>query len=729
MPANPDRDASHGADGSRAPLAGQAVTSFPAVTGPWVTHQSLLTVPPDVTPVFPDPNRSSSPTSAAHVPNPVSRGIRELLDKMLPLPDAVRTFALLFAEGGSLGLCVWAIVSGTVRQYSLNNDITPEARKFLLLVMLGTGFVTSLAGLVFLIRARERAAERLMLGAARCSPLIFSGLLPFLFRWEIWATRELTFGVFVCVCGFGLHAAVLASLKAQAATRPSAMRAAGQRLLDAALARSASWLPLVLVTFGAAGYAYFFAYQTILHHRSVLSMSFDLGLENNLLWNLVHGGSFMKMSPLVGPVGGHFGNHATLFAYVIAPFYALYQKPEALLVFQAVVIAAAAFPLFFYASRHIGRWSACLVALAYLLYPPVHGANLYDFHYPPLGVAFLWLTVYLVDSGRTRWAILSVMLTLSIREDIAADLAVMGLFLLFSRRARAGAVITAVAGAYFLVIKLVIMPRFSGGGESFLNQWEGLVGRGTHGYAGVMETVIANPVFTLTSLLEPEKFLYLVQLGAPLAFFPWRRPIGYLLSIPGFFFTLLGTHYLPLVQISFQYTAHWTAFLFIALVANLEWIRAPKFPGDEQGWLRQRAWLITLCALTVITSYQYGAIFQQHTARGGFGPYEFGRSPAARADYDNLYSLIARVPPLAKISSSELVVPHVSSRPDSYTLRQGIYDAAYLLFQMPARDDERRFVRQALESDFGVVATAGPFVLAQRGHSKAANAAVLNRLR
>ena len=94
---------------------------------------------------------------------------------------------------------------------------------------------------------------------------------------------------------------------------------------------------------------------------------------------------------------------------------------------------------------------------------------------------------------------------------------------------------------------MVLMPPFCTGDQSFLNQWQGLVGRGSHGYAGVM-TVIGNPVFTLTSLLEPEKFLYLVQLPAPLCFFPWRRPIGYLMTIPGFFFTLLETGYLPLVQ-------------------------------------------------------------------------------------------------------------------------------------------------------------------------------------
>ena len=153
----------------------------------------------------------------------------------------------------------------------------------------------------------------------------------------------------------------------------------------------------------------------MLHHRSLLTSSFDLGLEDNLLWNVVHGGPFAKMSPLFGPVGSHFGFHATPFAYFIAPFYALYQHAEALLVFQAVMVGLAALPLYLFAARHIGRWPACLVALAYLLYPPVHGANLYDFHYPPLGVFFLWLTLYLVVWGGIRWAFLSFILTLWVR--------------------------------------------------------------------------------------------------------------------------------------------------------------------------------------------------------------------------------------------------------------------------------------------------------------------------
>ncbi|MEI9937236.1 MAG: DUF2079 domain-containing protein [Pseudomonadota bacterium] len=677
---------------------------------------------------------STDPTTNALGANPKldgqasDSGVRSLLDKMMSLPSAVKTITLLFGVGASIGLCGWGALSTAVVEYSQQNELPALDRNLLIVIMIGLGGMAVLLGFAFLAVARHDAARRLELAAVRLSPLLFVGLLPFLFRWQIWVSRELTLGVFVSAGGIALHASLRASLRAGEQAR-AGVRSAFRRSIAVLLERSAKWAPLTLVSLGAAAYALFFSYHTVLHHRSLMTSSFDMGLEDNLVWNVIHGGAFMKMSPLFGPVGSHFGYHATLFAYFIGPFYALYQHAESLLVFQAVMVALAAYPLYLFAARHVGRWPASLIALAYVLYPPVHGANLYDFHYPPLGVFFIWLTLYLVDSGRTNWAMLSMILTLSVREDIAADTAILGLYLIFSRRARVGAIITAVAGGYFLLVKLVLMPPFLHGDQSFLNQWQGLVGRGSHGYAGVLMTVIGNPVFTLTSLLEPEKFLYLVQLGAPLCFFPWRRPIGYLLSIPGFFFTLLGTKYLPLVQISFQYTAHWTAFLFIAVVTNLERMREVRFPGDVEGFLRQRAWLITLCCLSLVCSYQYGAMFQQHTARGGFGPYEFGRSEASARLYDQVHKLIAKVPPRAKIVSSEAIVPQVSNRPDSYTLRTGVYDAEYLLYQEPARDDERRFAKSALETDFGVVASEGPFVLAKRGYATTDNERALKRLR
>jgi uncharacterized membrane protein len=713
-------------DTVRAPTPAQ---SFDLMQGP-----EQNPIPKMIDPLGSDPDDLSAPLAsvASDVQLwPASSHPLLPLGKAAPSLSAVsHTFGLLLGEGASLGLCIWALTHGSgLRPYALDNTLSVPERQNLLLAMFGSAAAAVLVACGYLA-VRTRAWDTVNRAAIRLSPLLLAGLLPFLFEWQVWKQREMTFGVLVTVYGFALQRALHASLGVGSVFAPAELRDALRRWVSRSQSRLVSWLPLSLVIVGVLGYAAFFSYHTIAAHRNLLTYSFDLGLENNLMWNVVHGEGFFKSSPLSGPRGSHFGYHATFFSYVIAAFYVFWQEPEALLVFQAVMIAAAALPLYGFAKLHLGAWAAAFVALAYLLYPPVHGSNLYDFHYLPLGVFFLWLTLYLVETSRYKLAALSVLLTLSVREDVAADLIVVGAYLIVSgRRSRAGVVIATAAGIYFVLMKGVLMPLRLSGDASFIHQWQGLVPAGEGGYGGVLKTVFANPVFTLTSLLEPEKFLYLVQIGAPLCFFPWRRPIGLLCSLPGFFFTLLATGYLPLVQISFQYTAHWTAFLFMALVSNLAWVRRPAFPSDTGGRVRFRAWLGAIAISTLVTSHQYGAILQQGSVRGGFWPYRFGTTEEDRERHRKLYALIDKVPPRAKIVSSENIVPHVSSRPDSYTLRQDLYDAEYLLFELAQRGDEIPVIRRALNGDFGVMAVEKPFVLAQRGYSKKENASVLRMLR
>jgi uncharacterized membrane protein len=227
--------------------------------------------------------------------------------------------------------------------------------------------------------------------------------------------------------------------------------------------------------------------------------------------------------------------------------------------------------------------------------------------------------------------------------------------------------------------------------------------------------------------------VYLLQIITPLAFLPWRRPIGILCSVPGFFFTLLATNYPPLIQASFQYTAYWTTFLFIAVVANLEFFVRKELaePALGTSWRASRtAWLVAMTCTMLATSYQFGGFFQQNTIRGGFGSYRFTLLQSDHDRHDRLYKLIAQLPARAKVVSSELIVPQIASRPDSYTFRNGMYDAEYFIAWMPPREDERKYIAEALKSgSFGVIDVQGEFVLGRRGHATARNAEVISRYR
>lgn len=645
------------------------------------------------------------------------------------LVEGVRGLAWLSAEALSVGLAAGLVALGPISmaRFVSGNALPAEARSLLLAVALGSGAAALLAGALAWSR---RGAAALVGAARRLAPALLAVLVPPLLNWRAWGGRDLHFLALAAALVLGIR-----GLGAVAATAPPL--GVWLRLRAAAGRASAAWRrippaarhPALAVALAAVAYALYFGWHTIVHHRNGYTHSFDLGLEANALWNIVHGGPFLKSSPFSGPGGSLVGYHAIFFAYVLAPLYALHPDPETLLAVQAVLAGAAALPLFLWGRAHVGAPVAALVAVCYLLYPPLHGANLYDFHYLTFAPFFLWLTLWALDAPHDRLAAAGVLCSLLLREDVAASLVVLGLyFLLSGRRPVAGLVVAGASAAYFVAVKFLAMPAAQPD-PSFLYGWAGLLPAGERSFSSVLKTIVGNPVYAAGTLLALPKLVYVLQLLVPLAFLPLRRPIGLLFLLPGLFFTLLSTGYAPFVQISFQYTSHWTGFLFPALVLALCRLdRGPCPKALPAGAFRVA--LVALLAGTFVCSHQYGAVLQRHTARGGFEPFRFGTTDLDRERRAELLDLVARVPPRAKIAGSETVVPHVSSRPDAYTLRLGVYDAEYLLFsRVPAADGEVEQARAALEGGgFGVVANGSHYVLARRGHDPAANAPVLEHL-
>jgi uncharacterized membrane protein len=616
-------------------------------------------------------------------------------------------------------------------QYFWRNRLADEAsRSGLVSSVVIVATATVLAALLFLWARRRdpKAVTLLQRWASWTAPLGPLAYFPCLFSWRLYEGHDLVFLALVLLdalaLGSTLRAALRAGLPGFGWLNRTALPTAGNGSRDLT-----DTVCAVVVCAAVAGYVVFFSYNLVVWHRSVRS-GFDLAIEDNILWNLLHGGSFFHASPVFGPTGSHFGRHATLISYLLLPFYALHQNAETLHVVESVFSGAAAAPLFLFARRRIGAVPALVFALAYLLHPAVEEGNLYEMQYTKLGPFFFWSALWLLSAGRLSLGLVAAALTVSVREDVASWVVLLGLFVLFSDELpvpkKVGAALAAGAGVYVVMVKFVIMPRYIRQGFDLVFMYRELLPEGRSSFAWVVASVLGNPAFALETLFEPDKLLYVLELLVPLALLPLRRSVGFWALVPGALFCLLATRYPPLVDIHYQYSPHVFAFEFPAAVIVLAQVVERRAAGDETRFRGEAlALLVAVLAATLPCSYQYGALFQTHTSRGGPSPFKFGWDEEGRERYRAIRVLKTVVPATARVAASALTVPQFSSRRDDYSLSLGLYDADWIVAPTRASEyvpEESARVKTELDSGtFGVVAIEGPFFAARRGEPTTRN--------
>ena len=167
------------------------------------------------------------------------------------------------------------------------------------------------------------------------------------------------------------------------------------------------------------------------------------------------------------------------------------------------------------------------------------------------------------------------------------------------------------------------MPHFLGGATAYVHQYKDLVPAGEHGFGGVLKTVLANPGYTATTILDQgEDPLPAADHGAARVLPVAAADRAAVLAARLLLHDAGARSYPWLTRLGFQYTAYWTSFLFLAVVANLRWLnrdRAPPRPrpaAAAEVRHSRRAWKVAMAAATLVTCYQLGPVFQQNTSLG-----------------------------------------------------------------------------------------------------------------
>jgi uncharacterized membrane protein len=634
--------------------------------------------------------------------------LRARLREVVTAPN-VRSLALQATIAASLVLFAQDVFGGKLLELVKNNKLPLPIRLKLVAAVAAAAAIAALGGATWMMLAPPARLRRV---AHLAAPLALLGLIPPLCVTDAWPD-ELTSALAIAAVVLLAERLVRVSLEAAAADPP--LRAwtvvtRASRWIPAVVRR---WGPVAFVVASALGYAIYMSVFTLRMHGRFGTYGYDLGQYDNVFWTTLHGHP-MRDAPLnLTEDWSELRNHADLATLVFLPFYAIKPGAPALLVIQSCVLGLGAIPLYRFAARHVGRATACILALAYLLYPPMHGLQFYDFHFQPIAATFILLVIDFVDDRRYWLCAVAFVVALGCREDVAIGLAILGTFVALSGyRPRAGMVMAVTATAYFVVMRFVIMPRL---GTTNFGVWtasyiyKDLEPEGSKDLGGVLATLVTNPGYVFSTLITADKLRYALQILLPVALLPIRR--GYLAVslVHGSILTVLTTRYGPTIDIGFQYAANFIPYIFPAAVLALK-----SYGDTPAGIVRKRAALTAMVTGTVLCGVFWGAIPPRKIFKGGFDALPMtAPTDADRTREADLRELHAMVPPDAWLAVSEHEMPHIS-RVNMLSLRDTT-DADYLLYSQGSGYFGSNNGNKALESgDFEKMAERPGLVLLKR---------------
>jgi uncharacterized membrane protein len=320
------------------------------------------------------------------------------------------------------------------------------------------------------------------------------------------------------------------------------------------------------------------------------------------------------------------------------------------------------------------RLAGVLLAACYALHPALHGANLYEFHSLTLAtVPILW-TLYFLATDRRVAYFAALAVALLVREDIPLMLSMVGVATILrpgGKQRGLGLATIAICATYFVVVKKVFMTSsgvIMSGPEaySFAYYYEELIPSG-HGVAGILLSLLTNPVFVLSHVFEEPKMVFLATVFVPMLFVPFLVRTGRLTILYGLALCLLASR-TAVFSTHFQYTNTILPFAFALVPEGLAKLRQGRVARALA--LRPRALTAGLVAAMFVASatvsIKFGGIFDNLSFKGGFYRVTRTLTDDHRAAHAWMEEAVRTIGPTASVGVTNKTGPHVSGRRHVY---------------------------------------------------------------
>jgi uncharacterized membrane protein len=382
------------------------------------------------------------------------------------------------------------------------------------------------------------------------------------------------------------------------------------------------------------------------HHR-FNSTGYDLAIQEQVVWNTLHGRFFATSLE----VGNMFADHFQPLVLALVPLYALFPSSCLLLWAQTIGLGIGALPLYQLAQRRLKNTGLALAAaVVYLLYPAVGFINRFDFHPEALAVPAFLFAFDALDRDALKAASLWLLVPLLSKENLGFSVAAFGIYAaIVRRRMRFGLVWTVVGLAVSGVTMFWLIPMLRQGPSDTLARYVWL--GETPGQ--MLWVLISRPQYVWENLANLSRGLYLLQLLAPTGFLALLGLPELSLAAPGFVINLLAQHHCQ-ARIYCQYTAPIVPFVFVATVGGLQ--RLGHFLGHRRAWCIIGLAVVPLSILVLRID----------------NPFTEARDvPGALAQLPNREAVVralAFVPPGLSVVTTNAYAPHLSQREELYVM-------------------------------------------------------------
>jgi uncharacterized membrane protein len=427
------------------------------------------------------------------------------------------------------------------------------------------------------------------------------------------------------------------------------------------LPRAAAWprWPLAAVCGLAAVWAGVFSYLSVRRYDGFWAGRFDLGNMVQAVWSTAQGRP-LETTDVAGDQFVRLGAHVDPILVLFAPLTWTGALPQALLVAQAVIVAAGALPAYWLGRRWLGDERLAVAAAAvYLLYPPLQWATLTEFHPVTLAAPLLLYCIWAAEER--RYVLLSVFAVLAAltKEEVGLALAVLGLWMVVRGLGRRyGAALAAASLAWVAVAVLVIIPRFNEGqGSAFVDRYASLGDDG----AGVARTLITRPWEAAEIVASYDRLSYLVALLAPLAFLSLLAPLLAAGALPEVLINVLADWF-PQYSIEFQYVAVIVPFLVAAAILGLARLRLAERPAWLARALERDGAVAAGWVAVVLAAGVYLGPLPWWGALPAVGSDERTEQYRAGAHADAAARAVALIPDGVPVSAGNLLGAHLSER-------------------------------------------------------------------